>query len=213
MAEPVELKITRGKTLSQLIAWENADQIVRKPITGISLAAGAPRITAVGHGAPNRWRCAAVMVKGMKQINAVGEPMCGDNYHRATVIDADTVEFNDITPVDAAGKEWPAYESGGFLIYYAPLDLANKVVDVVIKDKVGGTVLLSSRAGDAPLNKITATVDNAAKTILIRIGAADTAAIAWNKAVWEAEIRDTVTGDVFPLIPVSPVLVGNEVAS
>lgn len=213
MAEPIELNIVRGKTLNKIIRWVNGDLIVRKPITGISLASGAPRLTAVGHGAPNGWGCQAVMVKGMKQINASGNPLCDDVMHPALVIDADTVEFNDITPVDAAGKEWPAYESGGFLIYYAPLDLANKVVDVVIKDKVGGTVLLSSRAGDAPLNKITATVDNAAKTILISIAAADTAAIAWNKAVWEAEIRDTVTGDVFPLIPVSPVLVGNEVAS
>lgn len=213
MADEQILEITRGKTLNKIIRWENGDLIVRKPITAISLASGAPRLTAVGHGAPNGWGCQAVMVKGMKQINAIGKPLCDDATHPVMVIDADTVEFNDITPVDAAGKEWPAYESGGFLIYYAPLDLANKVVDVVIKDKVGGAILLSSRAADTPLDLITTTVDNAAKTILMRIEATDTAAIAWNKGVWEAEIRDTVTGDVYPLVGVNPVTVGNEVAT
>lgn len=213
MATEHELVITRGKTLTKVIRWNNADLIVRKAITGISLASGAPRMTAVAHGATSGWPCQVAMVKGMKQINASGKLLCDDVTHPATIIDADTVEFNDITPVDDAGKEWPAYESGGFLVYYAPFDLTNKVVDVVIKDKVGGNILMSSRAADDPLDLITATVDNAAKTITIRIEATDTAAAAWNKGVWEAEIRDTVTGDVVSLVPVSPVVVQNEVAT
>lgn len=58
MAEMKERVIKRGKTFSLIVRWENADLIVRKPITAISLAFGAPRLTVAGHGAPAGWRAA-----------------------------------------------------------------------------------------------------------------------------------------------------------
>ena len=213
MATTDTLTIVRGKTLKKLIRWENGDVIVRKAITAISLASGAPRLTVVGHDIPNGWRAAVVRVGGMKQINAPSEPPAKSDYREVTVIDADTVEFNGVNPVDESGREWSAYTSGGFLVYFAPVDLTNKRCDVVIKDKVGGTILLSSRSADAPLNLLTATVDNATKTILVRMEASDAAAVTWNKAVWEAEMHDIVTGDVDSLVAPSPVVVSDEVAT
>lgn len=213
MATTDTLKIVRGKTLKKLIHWENGDVIVRKPITAISLASGAPRLTVTGHGIPNGWKAAVIRVQGMKQINAQSEPPGKDDYREATVIDADTVEFNGTNPVDDSGREWSAYTTGGFLVYFAPMDLTNKRCDVVVKDKVGGTILLSSRSADAPLNLLTTTVDNATKTILVRMEASDAAAITWSKAVWEAEMHDTATNDVDSLVAPSPVIVSNEVVT
>lgn len=194
-----QLTIVRGKTLN-LILLDGTVPIVRKAITAISLDSGAPRITATGHGLPNGWPASVALVEGMKQINAQAEPPKESDIHESTVIDGNTVEFNEITPVDENGRVWPAYTAGGFLIYNTPSSLANKRCDVVVKDKVGGTILLSSRAADTPLDLITTTVDDTAKTITLRIEADDAAAIAWSKGVWEAEMHDTVTGDVYSLI-------------
>jgi hypothetical protein len=213
MATTDTLKIVRGKTLKKLIHWENGDVIVRKPITAISLASGAPRLTATGHGIPNGWKAAVVRVQGMKQINAASEPPSKDDYREVTVIDADTIEFNGTNPVDDSGREWSAYTSGGFLVFFAPMDLTNKRCDVVVKDKVGGTILLSSRAADTPLNLLASTVDNATKTILVRLEASDAAALTWNKAVWEAEMHDEVTNDVDALVAISPVTVTGEIVT
>ena len=51
-----DLPIIQGDTFNVIARWENGDLIVRKPITGISFASGAPRFTANGHGCVNGWR-------------------------------------------------------------------------------------------------------------------------------------------------------------
>ena len=56
MAGPKDLTLLQGKTFTLVLRWET-EPIVRKAITGVSFALGAPRITAVGHGAPDGWRC------------------------------------------------------------------------------------------------------------------------------------------------------------
>ena len=207
------LTIVRGKTL-QLILRYGSEPLVAKAISAISIQDGFPRLTVNGHGLVNGWKSAVTRVQGMKQINALNNPPDDTSDYRETlVIDANTIEYNGLVPVDDSGKEWPAYTGGGFIQYYTPVNLANKRVDVVIKDKKGGTILLSSRASDAPLNLIAATVDNTAKTISIRIDADDTAALAWKKGIWEAEVHDTVTGAVDALVVPSIVVVEDEVAS
>lgn len=194
MPSTQQLTIVRGKTLNKVIRWE-ADPIVRKPITAISLATGAPVLTVSGHGCTNGWRAYVYDVLGMKQINTENNPprMSEDesrsDWHESTVIDASTIEFNRVNPIDDNGKLWPAYVSGGFFCYYTARDLTSYTADVVVRDKEGGTVLLSSRLSDAPLNLLTATVDNATKTVRIGMSETDTAAILWKKGVWEVEMH------------------------
>lgn len=210
MAPKQTLNIVRGKTLSLAIRWETTP-VVSKAITAISIATGFPRITAVGHGAKDGWRGYVTSVQGMKQINTENPER--PSYHEATVIDADTVEFNGWNPVDDSGRDWSAYTSGGFFKYNTPKSLANKTIRVKIKDKVGGTVLLSTEAGDTPLNLITATADDATKTITISIVPTTTEALTWDKGVWEVEAEDSVIGSVDSVIALSPVLVGDEVVT
>lgn len=210
MADTRDLAIQQGKTFSLVIRWES-EPVIRKAITAISLASGAPRLTVAGHGLTNGWRCAVTRAKGMTQINAENYPLRSSDYHPATVIDTDTVEFNDVTPVDDNGKEWPAYVSGGFLEWYSPVDLTGQTARMKIKDKIGGTVLASTEPGDAPLNVLSIAINNAAKTITLTIAATDTDDFAWKTGVYDLEMV-SATGVVVAIMA-GKVLVTKEVTT
>ena len=188
MAADKDITILQGSTFSLPVRWMNGDRIIRKPITGISIASGAPRLTVVGHGCPNGWPSAVTLVKGMTPINAKNAEPKGNDYRVTTVIDTDTLEYNAVSPVDDNGREWPAYTSGGFVQWFAPMDLTGKSASMVIYDKKGGTVLASTEAAHAPLDVITATVDTANKVITFSIKSSDTADFTWKKGVYEAEV-------------------------
>ena len=49
-----EILIQKGKTFSLVVRWET-EPIVRKAITAISLATGAPRLTISSHGITDGW--------------------------------------------------------------------------------------------------------------------------------------------------------------
>jgi hypothetical protein len=182
-----DLTIRQGKTFSLQIRWET-DPIVFKPITGISLAFGAPRLTVAGHGCPPGWRATVTRVKTPKQINAENDPPKASDYHAVTVVDANTVEFNGMAPLDDNGNEWPPYTDGGFLQYNTPVDITGYSARMKIKDKVGGTVLASTEAGDSPLNVLTIALDAANKTITLSIPATATDDFAWTKGVYDLEM-------------------------
>ena len=182
MAATKDLTIQQGKTFTLALRWET-EPIVRKAITGVSFALGAPRITAVGHGAPDGWRCTLYGIKGPKALNAANNPPRNDDYHAATVLDADTVELNDINPYDTQGNEWPAYVSGGFLQYNTPMDLTGYTARLAVKDKIGGTVLLSLTTENNGI-----VIDNAKKTITLTVEATATDDFTWTRGVYDLEL-------------------------
>lgn len=186
-----EILIQRGKTFNLIVRYEDEDFVVRKPITEISLASGAPRITVAAHGAPDGWRGKVYAASGMKQINDIG-------FQQMRVIDANTIEFNSVTPVDDNGKMWADYTGGGFLMFYAPIDLTGCAARMDIKDKIGGTLYASSSASFAPKNIISISIDTAAKTISASISQANTAALTFKKGVTEMELTFP-SGDVSKL--------------
>ncbi len=181
-----DLTIEQGKTFSRALRWETKP-VVYKQITGATQTAPL-RLTVATHGAPNGWRCAVTNMKGMDEINATANAVKAKDYHQATVIDANTIEFND---VNAAG--FKAYTSGGILQYNTPVSLAGFTARMSIKDKIGGTELLLTTENDR------IDIDDAAKTITLTISATDTAAITWKKAVYELEMV-SATGEVTSLI-------------
>ena len=181
MATTRDLVIKQGKTCVLVLRWEQ-DTILYKPITAITQTAPV-RITSASHDIPDGWRGAVTNVKGMTEINAVANNIGDRDYHPITVVDANTVELND---VNAAG--FKPYISGGYLQINKPVDLAGYTARMDIKDKVGGSVLASSDAADVPLNIITLTLDTTNKTITLLISATNTAAIAWRKGVYELEM-------------------------
>ena len=188
MAADKDITILQGSAFNVPVRYMDGDRIIRKPITGISIASGAPRLDVAGHGCPNGWPTTVTLVKGMTQINAKNAQPKGDDYRVTTVIDSNTLEYNAVSPVDDNGREWPAYTSGGFVQWFAPMDLTGKSASMVIYDKKGGTVLASTEAAHAPLDVITATVDAANKVITFSIKSSDTADFTWKKGVYEAEV-------------------------
>ena len=211
MATTKTLNIVRGKTLSLVIRWEQATPIVSKAISAISFATGFPRLTVASHGIPDGWRSAVIRVDTPKQINAQNDTPRGKDLRETMVIDANTIEYNGLVPV-TDGRDWATYTTGGFVQYNTPKDLTGYTIRVKIKDKVGGTVLLSTEAGDDPLDLITAVADNATKTITIEIPATATEALTWSKGTWEVEGENS-TGKVDSIIAPSPVTVGDEVVT
>jgi hypothetical protein len=174
-----DLVIAQGKTYSKTLRWE-AGPIVYKAITGITKAAPA-QITCPDHGVPDGWRVAIVSVKGMTQINSENIPPKTKDFHKATVIDSDTLELNSINAAD-----YKPYQSGGYVQYNTPVDLTDFQARMSIKDKVGGTVLFSlTTANDRII------LDDAAKTIQLFISAEDTEAFTWTKGVYELEMVTT----------------------
>lgn len=183
MADTQDLVIQQGKTFNLVLRWESSP-IVRKAITAITAPNGAARITATAHGIPDGWRCAVTNVKGMTEINALDPNRVRDSeYTQATVIDANTVELNEVN-----AASFKPYVSGGFLQYNTPVSLTGHIGRMTIKDKVGGTVLASTEVIYAPLNILNIVVDAAARTITLTISALSTAAITWKKGVFDLEM-------------------------
>jgi hypothetical protein len=211
MATKQTLKIVRGKTVQLVLRWET-EPVVSKPITAISLATGFPRLTVPSHGATDGWSGYVTSVQGMKQINAENIPPRSSDYHKATVIDSNTIEFNGLNPVDENGRDWTAHTSGGFFKYSTAKTLTGLAVRVKVKDRIGGTVLLSTEAADAPVNVITVAADNVSKIIQIEIPASATEGLEFDNAVWEVEAEDG-TGVVEPVIATSPVVISDEVVT
>lgn len=182
-----EVLISKGKTFTLVVRWET-EPLIRKAITAISFATGAPRLTVSNHGIPDGWRGAIYGVKGPKELNAKNSPPRSTDYQTLTVIDANTIELNGVTPVDENGNDWPAYVSGGFVQFYTPQSLSGYTARMDIKDKIGGTVWASSEVADAPNDIIDITVSDATKTITMTIDATDTAALTAKKGVADLEM-------------------------
>lgn len=198
MATTQDLTIQQGKTFSLVVRWET-EPVIRKPITAISLAAGAPRLSVAAHGLTNDWRCYVTRVEGMKQINAANNPPREDDFHPAMVVDSGTVELNDIDPVDDNGRVWTAYTSGGFLCWNTPVDLTGYTARMAIKDKIGGTVLASTDAALSPLDVLGIAIDQTNKTITLSIEAMDTDDFAWKTGVYDLEMV-SATGKVTAIL-------------
>lgn len=195
------LEIVKGSTFSVPLQWED-DRIVYKPISAITKSAPMV-ISALLHGVPDGWRVAIVSVKGMKEINseldAKGRPK---TYHSATILTGDTIELNSVNSAD-----FTAYMSGGYVQYNAPVDLTGFIARMNIKDKVGGTLLLSLTTLNGGI-----VIDNVTKTITLVISAAATAALPWKKGVFDLEMEST-SGIVTKLVSNGQVTVSDEVTT
>lgn len=176
MADTKDLTITQGSTFDLGLRWETGP-IVYKAITGIAQSAPA-RLTVPGHGVPNGWRVAITNVKGMTDINAEANAVKDRDYHQATVVDANTLDINDI---NAAG--FKPYVSGGQLQFNTPVGLTGYTARMVFRDKVGGTELsrLTTENGGIA-------IDATNRTVSISLSASTTDALTWKKAVYDLDM-------------------------
>jgi len=171
-----KVPIIQGSTLRFPVRW-GTTPIVYKPITGVVLSAPL-RFTVVGHGLPDGWRVEVVSVRGSTTLNSSGKGKPTD-YHLATVVDADTVELNDVNLDDLS-----PYEGGGYLKFSTPVNLAGYDARMKFKDRVGGVELfsLSSEVGGG----LTIDVDNF--VTLVELSALQTKMITLRKVVADLEM-------------------------
>lgn len=176
MATRQNFALLQGDTFERVVRWESRSPVY-KAISAIAQEAPV-RITSTGHGIPDGWRAAVVSVKGMTQINARSSPPRSSDLKSVEVVDSSTVKLPD---VNAAG--YRAYTSGGYLFYYAPVDLVGYTARMTIRTKLGGTELVQLTTENGGI-----TIDDAAKTITLFVEAADTAAFDWKKGVYDLEL-------------------------
>lgn len=193
-----ELVIQKGKTFSRILRWET-EPFIYKAITGIVKTAPA-RITATSHVVPDGWRVAIVSVQGMVEINAKNSPPRVTDYHKATVIDPNTIDLNDVN-----SSEFTTYASGGFVQYYTPVDLTGFTARMHIRaSETSPTVLETLTTENGKI-----AIDNTLKTITLTLSATATAAYTWKSAVYDLELVSLV-GVVTQLLK-GPVTVEGEV--
>lgn len=112
-----EIHVLRGATFKREYRWGRAPYIY-KAISGIAKSAPA-RLTVTGHGLPNNWRGAIVGAAGMTEINSLTNPPVETDYHKLTVVDANTIDINDINSIP-----YGTYVGGsGVLVALTPVPL------------------------------------------------------------------------------------------
>lgn len=188
-----ELHIVRGDTFLYAVRWEQP-LFAYKEITNIANSAPV-LITAPSHEIPEGWRVAVQSVQGMLEINAGVEvsPLVAipdEWFFQATVIDADTIELNKI---NALG--FSTYLSGGVLVYRKPVNLTEYTGRMSIKDKIGGTEILSLTDANSRI-----IINPSTYVIGIKIEALDTAAIIPNKGVFDLELVHGLSGQVTKIL-------------
>lgn len=170
-----DFELRHGETFQHMVRWESLPFVYRA-ITAIAKQAPA-RITAPSHDFVDGWRVAVVSVVGMKQINAENNPPRPHDFHPVTVIDADTVELNDVN-----ASEFSAYITGGYLMAYSPVDIDGYTARMSVRD-AGNTELLLLTTEN---NRIT--VDAVGKTISLLVSATDTDAQTWESGTYELDM-------------------------
>lgn len=198
------LAIKKGKTFSRVLR-PTGPPFIYRAITGITKSAPVS-IKAVAHGLVSGQYVAVVSAKGMTEINAevdrYGHPKLGE-YHKCTVVDVDNITINDINAAD-----FGAYTSGGYLQFLTPLDMAGCTARRTIKDRIGGTELLTLTTENGGL-----AIDNTAHTITETIAATATAALTWKTGVTDLELVNTASGRVTAIDALDKVTVEDEVTT
>lgn len=168
-------------------------------ITGMAKTAPL-RVTAPSHGIPDLWYVAVIDARGMTEMNAADSNKIRDSeFHQITVIDANTVDFLDIS-----SASFSAYTGGGYLAFYVPMDLSGYTsARMDVKRRVGGDVELALNTTDGTLD-----IEAASNTVWIRLDDTDLAALPAREHVFDIELISATAVDaicsadsVFEVLP------------
>lgn len=149
------MTVSKGETWKPVFRWAT-DVLITKAVTAITRAA-PPVVTAAGHGMPDGWPAILTGVQGMTQICSPHYPPHAGDYHTATLVDANTVNFNKID-----SSNFSPYTSGGYLVYPTPVDLSGvtaMVLRLFDNPELTGTPAVTLAIGTG------ITLDNVVKTI------------------------------------------------
>lgn len=180
------IALQQGKTQPFVVRCAEAEPIVYKAITEATQTAPL-RLKAVGHGLLDGWPAAVTNLRGMTEINGEPNKLRESDYHPATVIDADYIEFND---VNAAG--FKTYTSGGYLQYDPPMDLTGYKARLQIREKKNGKTILFSMTSENGLIGI----DASTHLVTLYFDAIDFTDLTWKTGYYELELYKDITRTV-----------------
>jgi hypothetical protein len=188
--EARDFTLKQGKTFSRVLRW-GAEPIRYIPISAITNTAPVVITCAQNHELPDGWSAAIVSVRGMVEINASTPPRLKSDYKKVTVVNPTTLSINSINASD-----FKPYVSGGYVQYYTPVDLTGYTARMTIRSRLGGPALLTltvPAGGTLGPNESGILLDPAASTVTVVISAADTAAMTWQRGVYDLEMELTGT--------------------
>ena len=165
----LDLRIIQGATLRKPLLMMQPTYAYR-PIGSIQPSAPL-RLQVPTHGLPDAWPTWIEGVRGWAALNRAKER---EAFRLARVIDADTLEYNDL---NGSGQQ----ASGGHLVYRLPLDLTGASARLHIRDAAGSLLLGLSTADGGLL------IDGPGRLLLV-LSAAQTAAIRWQSGVYDLEL-------------------------
>lgn len=165
----LDLPVIPGATLQQPLLLMQPTYTY-KPIQAIQQTAPL-LMTVPDHGLPGEWMTWAEGIQGgnlnLDKLTSVGR--------MTRVIDADTVEFNDIN-----GRSLRA--TGGDLVYQLPVDLTGMGIRAVIRGESADPIVLTLGAGLTVIGL---------GQLLLELTPEETAAIGWTRGEWELELTYT----------------------
>ncbi len=166
----LDLPIIPGATLQQPLLLMQPTYTY-KPITAIQQTAPL-KMTVPGHGLPGEWM---TWCEGIQQGQGLNLDKTTAVGRMTRVVDADTVEFNDIN-----GLQLKA--SGGVLVFQLPVDLTGMGARVEIRGEGADPIVLT--LGDG------LTVTSLGQ-LLIVLTPEQTAAITWTRGEWDLDLTYT----------------------
>lgn len=212
--EPIKqnIEIQQGATFQQSMQWCNGTPTF-KPISNVQI--GLPTvITVTAHGLTQPTPVWITNVRGAWSLNTKGYRDTQPRY--ATVMDVNTLA------IDFDTGDQPAYQSGGVLTYYAPMDLTGYTARLQIRP-APGPIFDSYPPGQYSPGSIPPpyielnttnggiTINSTAGTISLLINATQTQGFTWQNAVYDLQLTaaDGVTvtklaeGDVSVIMAVT----------
>lgn len=177
----INFKVYQGATFEQTLRWESETKTY-SPIAEVTKSAPVNVIISEGTNMPPvGWRVRVVGVGGMREIN-----MSENQYAVATGVEGNVVTLNQINSLG-----YTNYISGGVLEFNAPVSLAGYTARMQVRKKLKDTsVLLTLTTENGGI-----VLDDATKTITLRIPAIDTATLNFQQAVYDLEL-ETASGHV-----------------
>lgn len=167
--DPYALILVQGKRFQKVFRWPQ-DVKIYKQISAMPQKVPV-RFTVTGHGVPDGWTVRVTGVRGPSQIN--------DRDLKATVVDANTVEFNSLNAGDM-----PDWVSGGYLEYFQPVDLTGYSGQVMLKESVTD----AAAALEISTSNGRMIIDAANSKITFDVPAADLAAMTKFNGIWDWEM-------------------------
>lgn len=145
MLNRLTLTVRRGASAQIPIRIETPGKVF-VPITAM-LRTAPIQITAPGHGLLNGWRAGVMNAGGMTELNSPWDHIDYARMYQVEVLGNDSITFPE---VNACG--FHTYTSGGQLVYYQPLDLADfSSARMDVKRSVGGSLVATYGTADGTL--------------------------------------------------------------